>query len=87
MANQAGKNFRFEDLIAKGENTGGTTVQAPSGTYYPTADDVAGGDGRECHWMPPSDGRRWGHNPMPVHNDDPFCIIPSALPISRKLRK
>lgn len=85
--NRAGKNIDFPGLIAKGENPGGVTVQAPSGTYYPTADTVAGGDGREYHWMPPADGGRWGHNPMPEHCCDPFAVIPSALPLSRKLKK
>jgi hypothetical protein len=87
MANVAGKNIDFPGLVAKGENPDGLAVHAPSGTYYPKADEVCGGDGHEYHWKPSADGDRWGHNPMPEHNGDPFSLIPSALPISRKLKK
>jgi hypothetical protein len=84
---KARSNINFPKLLAQGENPSGTTVQAPSGTYYPTADNVSGGDGCEFHWRTPADGERWGHNPMPCRDNDPFSLIPSALPLSRKLKK
>jgi hypothetical protein len=87
MANRAGKNIDFPGLVAKGENPAGLAVQAPSGTYYPNKDGAPGGDGCEFHWQTPADGERWGHNPMPCRDNDPFSMIPSALPISRKLKK
>ena len=87
MANRAGKNIDFPGLVANGENPAGLAVHAPSGTYYPTKDDVAGGDGREYPWNGNVDSARWGHNPMPERCCDPFAFIPDQLPKSRKLRK
>lgn len=87
MSNKAGKNIDFPGLVAKGENPNGVCVQAPSGSYYPKADTVCGGDGREYHFMPGADGERWNHNPMPCKDIDPFALIPSQLPISRRLKK
>lgn len=86
MANSR-RNIDFPAMVANGENPAGLAVHAPSGTYYPTAETVCGGDGREFHWKTQADGNRWGHNPMPQCGDDPFALIPSALPISRKLKK
>jgi hypothetical protein len=86
MPNLAGKNIVFEDLIAKGENPGGLTVHAPSGTLRPHKDGVYGADGCQYNWDGGADGQRWNHNPIACE-PSPGEMIPSMLPISRKLKK
>jgi hypothetical protein len=86
MANKAGKNIVFEDLISRGENPAGLSVHAPAGTIYPTKDGVSGGDGCQFNWGNNADSDRWNRNPMDCTHQM-GDLIPSALPLSRKLKK